>query len=167
MATLDHETLLGIVRNRPLLAVELLRAAAFVGEDEPADGEAIVLRFPWTRLAGTEEPALAARYREIIAAARRTRANLGESMFGELIAFVNARIEEGMHQTDLAAETGVRDWRAEQDLQAKRERVAFLESVLLDDLYLAVEEHTQAEHLLKLEASAYSWHDDYQDDWRA
>ncbi|GAA4206445.1 hypothetical protein [Microbispora amethystogenes] len=165
MATLDHETLLGIVRNRPLLAVALLRAAAFVGEDEPADGEAIVLRFPWTRLASAEEPALAARYREIIAAARRTRANLGESMFGEIIAFLNARIEEGLHHTDLIARKGVRDWRAERDLWAKRARVAFLESILLDDFYLAVEEHSQAEHLLKLEAAAYNWHDDYQDDW--
>ncbi|WP_157545425.1 hypothetical protein [Microtetraspora fusca] len=71
-----------------------------------------------------------------------------------------------------ARPTGRRDagepgWRkAERDLAAKRDRVSFLESVLVNELYLSVEEHAQAEHLLKLEASAYDWHAHYQDDWR-
>jgi hypothetical protein len=36
--------------------------------------------------------------------------------------------------------------------------VDFLESVLVNELYLALEEHARAERLLKLEASAYNWH---------
>ncbi|GAB3892869.1 hypothetical protein GCM10027612_41300 [Microbispora bryophytorum subsp. camponoti] len=114
-----------------------------------------------------DEPALAARYREIVADARRARAHQAETVFEGLIAFLRARIGEGPDQTYGAADAGKRDSRkAERDLAAKRDRVNFLESVLVNGLYLALEEHAQAEHLLKLEASAYNWHTDYQDAWQ-
>ncbi|OPG12531.1 hypothetical protein [Microbispora sp. GKU 823] len=62
----------------------------------------------------------------------------------DLIAFLHARHDE-THQA--------------------MARLKFLDSVV-GGSYTEVGEHAQAEHLLKLEATAYDWHPDYQDDWR-
>ncbi|WP_169945350.1 hypothetical protein [Microbispora sp. H11081] len=167
MTTINRGTLLELVRNRPLLAAELLGDALAADEDEPLGGGALLRRLPRPELMSTDEPALAARYREIVADARRARAHHTEAALEGLIAFLRARVDEGLDQAHKTAEAGEPDWRqAERDLAAKRNRVDYLESVLVNELYLALEEHAQAEHLLKLEASAYSWHADYQDDWR-
>ncbi|XVQ82107.1 hypothetical protein ACQP2K_24940 [Microbispora siamensis] len=167
MTTINRGTLLELVRNRPLLAAELLGDALAAGDEEPTDGRALLRRFPRPELMSTDEPALAARYREIVADARRARAHQAETVFAGLIAFLRARINEGLEQAHGAADAGERNsHKAERDLGAKRDRVDFLESVLVNELYLALEEHAQAEHLLKLEASAYNWHTDYRDAWR-
>ncbi|MEU7913905.1 hypothetical protein [Microbispora bryophytorum] len=167
MTTINRGTLLELVRNRPLLAAELLGDALASGGEEPIDRGALLRRLPRPELTSTDEPALAARYREIVTDARRARAHQAEAVFEGLIAFLRARIGEGPDQTYGAADAGKRDSRkAERDLAAKRDRVNFLESVLVNGLYLALEEHAQAEHLLKLEASAYNWHTDYQDAWQ-
>ncbi|MFF3666194.1 hypothetical protein [Microtetraspora malaysiensis] len=167
MTTMDRETLLELVRNRPLLAAELLWTAVSMSDEEPIDAHALRRRPPWTGLTSTDEPALAARYREMMSEARRSRAQSGSVLHEGLIAFLHARIAEDLDQAHRSAEAKDPGWRkAERELAAKRNRVNFLESVLVDELYLAVEEHAQAEHLLKLEASAYDWHADYEDDWR-
>lgn len=167
MTAIDRGALLELVRARPLLAAELLGAALAVGEEEPIDGEALRRRFPGTDFTSSDEPALASRYREVLAEARRSRARLSSVMFEPLIAFLFARIDEEPDQAYAAADAGEPGWhKAEQDLDAKRHRVRFLKSVLVRGLYLTVEEHLQAEHLLKLEAAAYDWHTDYQDAWR-
>ncbi|MEU6408248.1 hypothetical protein [Microbispora sp. NPDC046933] len=167
MTTIDRGTLLELVRNRPLLAAELLGDALAAGDEDPTDRGAFLRRLPRLELTSTDEPALAARYREIVADARRARAHQTEAVFEGLIAFLRARIAEGLDQAHRAVDAGEPDsHKAERDLSAKRDRVNFLESVLIDELYLAIEEHAQAEHLLKLEASAYDWHDDYQDAWQ-
>lgn len=44
-----------------------------MGDDEPVDYDAIRQRFPWVGLADTGEGDLSARYREIMASARRDR----------------------------------------------------------------------------------------------
>ncbi|MBD3143000.1 hypothetical protein [Microbispora bryophytorum] len=164
MTTINRGTLLELIRNRPLLAAELLGDALASGGEEPFDRGTLLRRLPPLE---RDEPALAARYREIVADARRARAHQAETVFEGLIAFLRARIGEGPDQTYGAADAGKRDSRkAERDLAAKRDRVNFLESVLVNGLYLALEEHAQAEHLLKLEASAYNWHTDYQDAWQ-
>jgi hypothetical protein len=41
--------------------------------EEPIDVEALQRRFPWVGIASIDEPDLAARYREIMAEARRDR----------------------------------------------------------------------------------------------
>ncbi|MBB2740713.1 UNVERIFIED_ORG: hypothetical protein FHR35_000533 [Microbispora rosea subsp. rosea] len=167
MTRIDRGTLLELVRNRPLLAAELLGDALAAGDEEPGDAETHRRRFPRLELTSTDEPALAARYREIMADARRARAHQGKAVFAGLIAFLRARIAEDLNRAYKAADAGERNsHKAERDLGAKRDRVDFLESVLVNELYLALEEHAQAEHLLKLEASAYNWHTDYQDDWQ-
>ncbi|MEV4460705.1 hypothetical protein [Microbispora sp. NPDC049633] len=167
MTTINRGTLLELVRNRPLLAAELLGDALAAGDEETAGGGTLLRRLPRPELTGTDEPALAARYREIVADARRARAHQAESVFEGLIAFLRARIAEDLNQVDTSADAGEPDsHKVERDLTAKRNRVDFLESVLVGELYLALEEHAQAEHLLKLEASAYNWHADYQDKWR-
>lgn len=166
MTTIERGTLLELVRNRPLLAAELLGAALAAGAEEPVDEGTLQRRFPQLRLTSADESALAARYREIVADARRARAHQAEVMFGGLITFLRARIHEGLDQAHRACDAGEPGWyKTERDFAAKRDRVDFLESVLVNELYLTIEEHAQAEHLLKLEASAYSWHDDYQDEW--
>ncbi|MEU6428759.1 hypothetical protein ABZ860_22945 [Microbispora sp. NPDC046973] len=167
MTRIDRGTLLELVRNRPLLAAELLGDALAADGAEPGDGERLRRRFPWPELTSTDEPALAARYREIVADARRARAQQAEAVFEGVIAFLRTRIAEDLDQARRAADAGRPDsHKAERDLGAKRDRVDFLESVLVNELYLALEEHAQAAHLLKLEASAYNWHTDYQDGWR-
>jgi len=84
-----------------------------------------------------------------------------------LIAFLRARVNEGLEQTHRTAQTGEPgSHKVVRDLAAKRSRLDFLESVLVKELYLAIEEHAQAEHLLRLEASAYNWHAGYRDAWR-
>ncbi|MGI5157440.1 hypothetical protein [Microbispora sp. CA-102843] len=167
MTTIDRGTLLELVRNRPLVAAELLGDALAAGEEGSNDEGPPQRRFPRLEHTSTDEPALAARYREIMADARRTRAHQTGVMSEGLIAFLRARIAEDLDQAHKAADAGGPDrHKAERDLAAKRDRVDFLESVLVDELYLALEEHAQAEHLLKLEASAYNWHTDYQDGWR-
>ncbi|XVQ89180.1 hypothetical protein ACQP2K_17720 [Microbispora siamensis] len=167
MTTIDRGTLLELVRNRPLLAAELLGDALAAGDEEPTDGRALLRRFPRPELMSTDEPALAARYRKIVAEARRARVHQAGALFEGLIAFLRARIVEDLDQVDKATDAGEPDsHKAERDLAAKRDRVDFLESVLVNELYLALEEHFQAEHLLRLEASAYNWHSDYQDGWQ-
>jgi hypothetical protein len=167
MTRIDRGTLLELVRNRPLLAAELLGDALAADGEGPGDGETDRRHLSRPALTSTDEPALAARYREIMADARKARAHQAEAVFGGLIAFLRARIAEDLHRAYSAADAGEpNSHRAERDLGAKRDRVDFLESVLVDELYLALEEHAQAEHLLKLEASAYNWHTDYQDDWQ-
>ncbi|TQS19234.1 hypothetical protein [Microbispora sp. KK1-11] len=167
MTTINQGTLLELVRNRPLLAAELLGDALAAGDEEPIDRRALLRRFPRRELVSTDEPALAARYRGIVPDARRARSHQAETVFEGLIAFLRARINEGLDQARGAADAGEpNSHKAERDLAAKRDRVDFLESVLVNELYLALEEHAQAEHLLKLEASAYNWHTDYQDAWR-
>ncbi|MEU6408837.1 hypothetical protein [Microbispora sp. NPDC046933] len=166
MTTIDRGTLLELVRNRPLLAAELLGDALAADGEEASDEETLRRRFPRLELTSTDEPALAARYREIITDARRARRHQAEAVFEGLIAFLRARIAEDL-DAYRAADAGKPDsHKVEQDLAAKRNRVDFLESVLVNELYLALEEHAQAEHLLKLEAFAYNWHTDYQDDWQ-
>ncbi|MEU8172217.1 hypothetical protein AB0C14_05030 [Microbispora hainanensis] len=167
MTAIDRGALLELVRAHPLLAAELLGAALAADVEEPIDGEALRRRFPRVAFTSTDEPALASRYREVLAEARRSRAQLSSVMFEPLIAFLLARIDEELDQAYAAADAGEPGWhKAEHDLDAKRHRVRFLESVLVHGLYLTVEEHIQAEHLLKLEAAAYDWHDDYQDAWQ-
>ncbi|MBE3011900.1 hypothetical protein IL992_22255 [Microbispora sp. NEAU-D428] len=167
MTTINRGTLLELVRNRPLLAAELLGDALAAGHDEPHDEETLRRRFPWLERTSTDEPTLASRYREIVAEARRSRTRVGEVLSEDLIPFLRARIDEDLDHLHTAAHEGGPDRRkAERDLTAKRDRVDFLESVLVDELYLAIEEHAQAEHLLRLEAAAYNWHTDYQDAWR-
>ncbi|ETK36577.1 hypothetical protein [Microbispora sp. ATCC PTA-5024] len=167
MTTINRGTLLELVRNRPLLAAELLGDALAAGDEEPIDRGAFLRRFPRLELTGRDESTLAARYREIVADARRARAHQAQVVSEGLIAFLRARIAESLDQGHGAVDTGEPDaHKAERDLTAKRDRVRFLESVLVNELYLAIEEHAQAEHLLRLEASAYDWHDDYQDLWQ-
>ncbi|MEV4325893.1 hypothetical protein [Microbispora rosea] len=167
MTTINRGTLLELVRNRPLLAAELLGDALGVGDEEPPGGGAFLRRFPRLELTSTDEPALTVRYRGIVAGARRARAHQAEAVFEGLIAFLRARIAEGLDEARRAVDAGEPDThKAERDLGAKRDRVNLLESVLVDELYLAIEEHAQAELLLRLEASAYNWHADYQDAWR-
>lgn len=167
MTPIDRGTLLELVRNRPLLAAELLGAALGAGDEEPAEGEPPRRRMAWLELTSTDDPTLASRYREIMAAARRSRARAGEVLSEGLIPFLRARIDEDLDQAHTAAhEDGADRHKAERDLTAKRNRVDFLESVLVRELYLAIEEHAQAEHLLRLEAAAYNWHTGYQDEWR-
>lgn len=158
--------ILELVRNRPLLAAELL-GDALAEDGEPIDAKMLRRRLARLGLASTDAPALAARYREIMAEARRARAHQAGAVAEGLIAFLRARIAEDSDQADGAADAGEPGWhKAERDLTAKRDRVDFLESVLVNELYLAIEEHAQAEHLLKLEASAYNWHADYLDAWQ-
>ncbi|GAB3142701.1 hypothetical protein [Microbispora hainanensis] len=167
MTAIDRGALLELVRARPLLAAELLGAALAGGEEEPIDGEALRRRFPCTDLASTDAPTLAAPYPGTMAGTGRARAHEAGAAFARLIAFLRARIEEGLDQADSATDAGEPGThKAERDLAAKRDRMDFLESVLVHGLYLTVEEHLQAEHLLKLEAAAYDWHDDYQDAWQ-
>ncbi|MBP2706840.1 hypothetical protein JOL79_23825 [Microbispora sp. RL4-1S] len=166
MTRIDRGTLLELVRNRPLLAAELLGEALDACAEEPVGGEELRRRIPRLELTSADETALAARYREIMAEARRYREHLADVVFQDLIAFVRARIDEGLYRARRAANAGQRDGhKAERDLAAKRDRVNYLESVLVNQLYLALEEHAQAEHLLKLEAYAYTWHPDYREDW--
>jgi hypothetical protein len=167
MTRIDRGTLLELVRNRPLLAAELLGDALAADGEGPGDGETDRRRLSRLALTSTDEPALAARYREIMADARKARAHQAEAVFGELLAFLRARIAEDLHRAYGAADAGKpNSHKAVRDLGAKRDRVDFLESVLVNEFYLALEEHAQAEHLLKLEASAYNWHTDYRDDWQ-
>ncbi|WP_432920965.1 hypothetical protein ACQPZZ_21450 [Microbispora sp. CA-135349] len=167
MTTINRGTLLELVRNRPLLAAELLGDALAAGDGEPIDKGTLLWRLPRPEPAGTDEPALTSRYREIVTEARRSRARVAEVLSEDLIPFLRARIDEGLDQAHKATDAGEPGWhKAERDLTAKRDRVDFLESVLVHELYLAIEEHAQAEHLLRLEAAAYNWHTDYQDDWR-
>lgn len=167
MMTADRAKILELVRNRPLLAAELLGDALAEGGEERIDEEPPRWRFSRLDLTSGDEPALSARYREIMAEARRARAHQAGAVFEGLIAFLRARVAEDLDQADRAADAGKPGWhKAERDLTAKRDRVNFLESVLVNELYLAIEEHAQAEHLLKLEASAFDWHNDYQDTWQ-
>lgn len=46
MTTINRGTLLELVRNRPLLAAELLGDAFATGDEEPAGGKALLWRFP-------------------------------------------------------------------------------------------------------------------------
>ncbi|WP_328854127.1 hypothetical protein OHB01_26825 [Microbispora hainanensis] len=167
MTAIDRGALLGLVRARPLLAAELLGAVLAAGGKGPIDGEALRRRLPWTDLASTDAPTLASPCQGIMADACRARAHEAGAAFEGLIAFLRARIAEGFDQADSAADDGEPGvHKAERDLAAKRDRMDFLESVVVHGLYLTVEEHLQAEHLLKLEASAYDWHDDYEDAWQ-
>lgn len=163
MTTADRAKILELVRNRPLLAAELL-GDALAEDGEPIDAEMLRRRLARLELASTDAPT---HHRGITADAHRAPAHLPDAEFEGLIAFLHARITEGLDQAHRAADAGEPGWpKAERDLAAKRDRVDFMESVLVNELYLAIEEHAQAEHLLKLEASAYDWHDDYQDAWQ-
>ncbi|NJP26278.1 hypothetical protein FLW53_19140 [Microbispora sp. SCL1-1] len=182
MTTINRGTLLELVRNRPLLAAELLGDAFATGDEEPAGGKALLWRFPrqdhmsQDRMShdhvgpdhmSADGPVLAARYREIVADARRARAHRAEAVLAGLIAFLRARVREDLDQARRNADAGEPgSHKLERDLAAKRSRLDYLESVLVKELYLAIEEHAQAEHLLRLEASAYNWHADYQEAWR-
>lgn len=167
MTTINRGTILELVRNRPLLAAELLGDALAAGDEEVPDGGALLRRISRQELAVADELTLASRYREIVADARRVRAQQAEALFKGLIAFLRARIGEELDRAYRIADAGEPDaYKTERDLSAKRSRVDYLESVLVNELYLTIEEHAQAEHLLKLEASAYNWHTDYQDAWR-
>ncbi|MEU7880074.1 hypothetical protein [Microbispora bryophytorum] len=163
MTTADRAKILELVRNRPLLAAELL-GDALAEDGEPIKAEMLRRRLPRLKLASTDA---STHYRGIMADAYRAPAHLAEAVFVGLIAFLHARIAEALDQAHRAADAGEPGWhKAERDLTAKRDRVDFMESVLVNELYLAIEEHAQAEHLLKLEASAYDWHDDYQGAWQ-
>ncbi|WP_182904091.1 hypothetical protein [Microbispora sp. H10830] len=152
MTTADRAKILELVRNRPLLAAELL-GDALAEDGEPIDAEMLRRRLARLELASTDAPT----HRRGITA----DAHLPDAEFEGLIAFLHARIAEGLDQAHRAADAGEPGWpKAERDLAAKRDRVDFMESVLVNELYLAIEEHAQAEHLLKLEASAYDWHDE-------
>ncbi|WP_147945274.1 hypothetical protein [Microbispora sp. CSR-4] len=187
MTTINRGTLLELVRNRPLLAAELLGDAFATGDEEPAGGKALLWRFPRQDHMSHDHvgpdhmshdhvgpdhmsedgPVLAARYREIVADARRARAHRAEAVLAGLIAFLRARVREDLDQARRTADAGEPgSHKLERDLAAKRSRLDYLESVLVKELYLAIEEHAQAEHLLRLEASAYNWHADYQEAWR-
>ncbi|GAA0402894.1 hypothetical protein GCM10009530_63580 [Microbispora corallina] len=84
----------------------------------------------------------------------------------DLIAFLHARHDDARRAMLEAQDADEPGWyQAERDLQAKRARLKYLEFVLAGH-HLAVEEHAQAEHLLRLEAAAYDWHPDYRsDEW--
>lgn len=167
MTTINRGTLLELVRNRPLLAAELLGDAFATGDEEPAGGKALLRRFPRQDHMSADGPVLAARYREIVADARRARTQRAEAVLAGLIAFLRARVREDLEQARKTADAGQPgSHKLERDLAAKRSRLDYLESVLVKELYLAIEEHAQAEHLLRLEATAYNWHADYQDAWR-
>ncbi|MEU8175572.1 hypothetical protein AB0C14_22045 [Microbispora hainanensis] len=167
MTTINRGTLLELVRNRPLLAAELLGDAFATGDEKPAGGKTLLRRFPRQDHTSADGSVLAARYREIVADARRARAHRAEAVLAGLIAFLRARVREDLDQARTTADAGQPgSHKLERDLAAKRSRLDYLESVLVKELYLAIEEHAQAEHLLRLEATAYNWHADYQDAWR-
>ncbi|MGI5489626.1 DUF6221 family protein [Microtetraspora malaysiensis] len=51
------------------------------------------------------------------------------------------------------------------DLAAKQDRLKYL-AHMVGGSWVDAAEHAQAEHLLRLEASAYDWHEDYRTEWR-
>ncbi|MFF4779560.1 DUF6221 family protein [Microtetraspora fusca] len=51
------------------------------------------------------------------------------------------------------------------DLVAKQDRLKYLTHVA-GGSWVDAGEHAQAEHLLRLEAAAYDWHEDYRPEWR-
>ncbi|MEV0975058.1 DUF6221 family protein [Microtetraspora glauca] len=51
------------------------------------------------------------------------------------------------------------------DLAAKQDRLKYLAHVL-GGSWVDVGERAAAEHLLRLEAAAYDWHEDYRPEWR-
>ncbi|WP_433216428.1 DUF6221 family protein [Microtetraspora malaysiensis] len=51
------------------------------------------------------------------------------------------------------------------DLAAKQDRLKYLAHVA-GGSRVDAGEHAQAEHLLRLKAAAYDWHEDYRPEWR-